>query len=61
MDQRLSFITIGVDDLESMSRFYKEQFGWTPLKRNGWNFLFPFEWIHIRIIPCRRVGERYWY
>ena len=32
MDQRLSFLTIGVDDLETMSRFYKEQFGWTPLK-----------------------------
>ena len=32
MDQRLSFITIGVQDLDKMRRFYNEVFGWTPLK-----------------------------
>jgi uncharacterized protein len=32
MNQRLSFITIGVENLEIMTRFYKEKFGWTPLK-----------------------------
>jgi catechol 2,3-dioxygenase-like lactoylglutathione lyase family enzyme len=32
MNQRLSFITIGVDNLEVMTRFYKKKFGWTPLK-----------------------------
>ena len=32
MDQRLSFITIGVENLQLMTRFYKEKFGWTTLK-----------------------------
>jgi len=32
MEQRLSFITIGVNDIKLMSDFYKEKFGWTPLK-----------------------------
>ena len=32
MNQRLSFITIGVENLEVMTRFYKGKFGWTTLK-----------------------------
>ena len=32
MDQRISFITISVNNLEVMTKFYKEKFGWEPLK-----------------------------
>ena len=32
MEQRLTFITIGVNDMKLMTDFYKEKFGWTPLK-----------------------------
>jgi len=30
--QRLSFLTIGVKDLQRVKQFYIEHFGWTPLK-----------------------------
>jgi uncharacterized protein len=32
MEQRISFITIGVMDLEKMKAFYIKKFGWTTLK-----------------------------
>lgn len=32
MDQRLTFVTLGVNDLAAMTQFYTEQFGWTPMK-----------------------------
>ncbi|WP_349314150.1 VOC family protein [Chitinophaga sp. MM2321] len=31
-DQRLSFLTLGVRNLQQMKTFYVEKFGWTPLK-----------------------------
>lgn len=30
LDQRLSLITLGVEDLEASTRFYREALGWTP-------------------------------
>jgi uncharacterized protein len=32
MDQRISFITLGVNDLEGMRQFYLEKFNWKPIK-----------------------------
>lgn len=32
MDQRLTFITLGVKDLPMMKTWYQEKFGWTPFK-----------------------------
>ena len=34
MQQRISLITLGVDDIETMSRFYTEVFGWMPLRQS---------------------------
>lgn len=34
-EQRVSFITLGVDDLEATKQFYITQFGWTPVKDDG--------------------------
>lgn len=31
MQQRLTLITLGVENLEAMRRFYQDTFGWTPL------------------------------
>lgn len=33
MDQRLTFVTLGVNDLAAMTKFYTEQFGWIPMKK----------------------------
>jgi catechol 2,3-dioxygenase-like lactoylglutathione lyase family enzyme len=30
MDQRISFITLAVDDLDASRRFYRDGLGWTP-------------------------------
>ena len=35
MQQRLSFITLGVNDLNTMKTFYHEKFGWKPLRERG--------------------------
>jgi predicted enzyme related to lactoylglutathione lyase len=35
MDQRLTFITIGAKNLDSLKNFYIQKFGWTPIKTDG--------------------------
>lgn len=35
MDQRLSVLTIGADDLPAMKKFYEDTFGWQPLAGNN--------------------------
>jgi len=35
MEQRLSFITIGVKNMDKLKQFYIEKFKWTPLKQQG--------------------------
>ena len=35
MHQRLSFITLGVADLDRSKRFYNQVLGWTPFQDNG--------------------------
>lgn len=34
MEQRLSIITLGADDLRAMRNFYVDKFGWTPVAEN---------------------------
>ncbi len=34
MEQRLTIMTVGVDDLAAMRDFYVEKFGWTPVAEN---------------------------
>lgn len=34
MEQRLTIVTVGVDDLAAMRDFYVEKFGWTPEVEN---------------------------
>ena len=34
MQQQLSVITLGIDDIERSCHFYVEGFGWTPIFRN---------------------------
>lgn len=35
MEQRLSFITLGVKDLSKSAEFYQKQFGWIPLEMSN--------------------------
>lgn len=34
MEQRLTVLTIGVDNLTAMREFYEQKFGWTPVAAN---------------------------
>jgi catechol 2,3-dioxygenase-like lactoylglutathione lyase family enzyme len=34
MNQRMSIITIGTDNLQAMRQFYVEKFGWQPVAEN---------------------------
>lgn len=34
MQQRLSVITLGVEDLQTMKNFYRDKFGWEPVAEN---------------------------
>lgn len=34
MEQRMSVLTIGADDLEAMRKFYEEKLGWKPVAVN---------------------------
>ncbi len=34
MQQRISIMTLGVDDLAAMRDFYVDKFGWTPVAEN---------------------------
>lgn len=40
MDQRLSLITLGVEDLAASTRFYREVLGWTPAELGGGSVTF---------------------
>lgn len=34
MEQRISVLTLGADDLEAMKKFYEEKLGWKPVAQN---------------------------
>ena len=57
MDQRISFITLGVEDLESMSSFYKQQFGWTPLKEMEGICFFLLNGMVLGLFPAKELAD----
>ena len=40
MEQRLTFITLGVNDLDISKKFYTEIFGWKPEDNSGDDVVF---------------------
>jgi uncharacterized protein len=57
MDQRLSFITLGVEDLDGMSRFYKEKFGWTSLKEMDGISFFLLNGLVLGLFPAIELAK----
>jgi catechol 2,3-dioxygenase-like lactoylglutathione lyase family enzyme len=35
MENRINILTLGVSDLDGMTKWYKEIFGWTPIKNSN--------------------------
>ena len=57
MNQRLTYITLGVSDLEVMTSFYKEKFGWTPLKEMEGICFFKLNGIILALFPAKELAE----
>ena len=57
MKQILSFLTLGVQDMEKMKDFYKEKFGWTYMKDSGGIVFFKLNGIILGLYPSKDLAE----
>lgn len=57
MEQRLSFITIGVHDLNKMKQFYIEKFGWHPLKEQEGIVFFKLNGFILALYPTQELAK----
>jgi uncharacterized protein len=57
MEQRLSFITIGAKNLDSLKRFYIEKFNWTPLQDKGGIVFFKMNGFIFGLYPSDELAE----
>ncbi len=57
MKQLLSFLTIGVNDLERMKDFYKDKFTWTPFKEDGGIVFFKLNGFILGLFPADELAK----
>ena len=57
MQQRITFFTIGVSDLEAMKNFYKEKFGWTHMKDSDGIVFFQMNGFIFGLYPKDELAE----
>ncbi len=57
MEQRLTFITLGVRDLAVMRTFYVEKFGWTPMQEEEQIVFFRLNGIVLALFPDRELAS----
>lgn len=57
MEQRLSFITLGVQDLEPMKAFYTVRFGWQPVKEMDGIAFFQMNGFILALFPAKDLAE----
>ena len=57
MQQRLSFLTIGVNDLEKMKNFYVEKFGWQTMSDNDGIVFFKLNGFVLGLYPADALAE----
>lgn len=57
MQQRLSFITLGVADLDRSKRFYNEVLGWTPFQDNGGIVMYKLNGMVLSLYPQHELME----
>lgn len=56
MKKALTFITLGVDDLETMKEFYIKKFGWKPLRSDGDIVFFLLNGIILSLYPNQELA-----
>lgn len=57
MEPRLSFITLGVADLDRSKRFYNEVLGWTPFQDNGGIVMYKLNGMVLSLYPQHELME----
>lgn len=57
MEPRLTFLTLGVKNLENMKRFYSDCFGWTPIKDSDGIVFFKLNGIILSLFPAEELAE----
>src|SRR3972149_9712940 len=57
MKQLLNFITLGVDDLDKVKKFYQEKFGWTPLKDSDGISFFKLNGFILGLFPNNELAK----
>ncbi|HLA50519.1 MAG TPA: VOC family protein [Thermodesulfovibrionia bacterium] len=57
MKQLLNFITLGVDDLDKVKKFYQEKFGWTPLKDSDGIAFFKLNGFILGLFPNNELAK----
>jgi predicted enzyme related to lactoylglutathione lyase len=57
MDQRISFITLGVKNMKLMSAFYKEMFGWNPHKEIDDIVFFKMNGFILALYPSEELAK----
>jgi len=58
MEQRLTMVTLGVNDLKVSSQFYEEKFGWKKMKSsNEFIVFFQLNGILLSLYPKEKLAE----
>lgn len=57
MQPRLSFITLGVADLDRSKRFYNDVLGWSPFQDNGGIVMYKLNGMVLSLFPQHELME----
>lgn len=57
MEQRISFITLGVNDLEKSKNFYQNKFGWKTLKDSNGIVFFKLNGLILGLFPLDELAQ----
>ncbi len=58
MEQRLTIVTLGVNDLEVSSKFYEDKFGWKKMKSSNEGItFFQLNGILLSLYPKNKLAE----
>lgn len=57
MKSAISFITLGVNDLETAKAFYIDKFGWTPIKDSEGIVFFKLNGIILSLFPQAELAD----
>ncbi len=57
INQRISFITIGVNNLQKVKNFYIEQFGWKPMKDSDGIVFFKMNGFILGLFPADELAK----